>query len=351
MNIKLLSIFCLSLASLLWAQDDFFEPQSSIGGYGELHYNVNQTQDTQILDFHRFVLFYGHQWTPKWSFVAEVELEHNFVKSGQGELELEQAYVDFHPNSYFGFRAGVVLAPVGIINITHEPPTFLSVERPEYSSVIIPTTWFGNGAALYGSVSNIEYNFTIMEGLNGDGFSASSGIRGGRLKGYKANAEELLFALRMDYAGFPGTRFGFSYTKNNAVRGNADPIGLSLFEFHAQYHVNHFYSTFEIGRISFDDYEIESSMGYYVDLGYNIGSLLNVPTEIIPWVRWTDYNTASSTITGGDAEEAYHYQKWMLGLTVKPIDQVVFKFDYGVRTRQLDDSETTLLNVGVGYMF
>jgi hypothetical protein len=339
------------LTTLLFAQDDFFEPSSSIGGYGELHYNVDQTNEKKSLDFHRFVLFYGYEWTPQWSLTAEVELEHNYVKSGQGELELEQAFVDYHPNAHFGFRAGVVLAPVGIINLTHEPPTFLSVERPDYSSVIIPTTWFGNGAAIYGTLNEIEYNLTIMESLNGDAFSPSSGIRGGRMKGYKSNAEELMTTLRVDYAGLPGTRLGFSYSMTNAVRSDADPIGINLFEFHAQHQSNNMYSVFEIGNISYSDYEVESSFGYYVDLGYNIGSFFDLDSQIIPWFRWTDYNTANATVTGGDLDEMYHFQKWLLGVAFKPIDQVVFKLDYGVRTNQLDDEDTKLLNLGVGYMF
>ena len=48
-----------------------------------------------------------------------------------GYIALEQAYLNYTADSWDA-RAGVVLAPVGIINETHEPPTFLSVERPDY---------------------------------------------------------------------------------------------------------------------------------------------------------------------------------------------------------------------------
>ena len=41
----------------------------------------------------------------------------------------------------------------------------------------------------------------------------------------------------------------------------------------------------------------------------------------------------------------------MLGLSIKPIDPVVFKFDYGVKTDKLSDDQTTLVNLGAGYMF
>ncbi len=333
------------------AQDDFFEAESSIGGYGELHYNADLSAKSRTLDFHRFVLFYGYDWTPLWSFTAEVELEHNFVKNGQGELELEQAHVDFHPSPTFGFRAGVVLAPVGITNLMHEPPTFFSVERPDYANVIIPTTWYGNGLSLYGSIAAFSYNVTVMEGLNGDGFSPASGIRGGRMKGYKSNAEHPLTTVRVDYNGFSAASIGLSYSMNKAIRADADPIGLNLFEFHGRAHFSNIVSSFEIGRINYDNYDIEKSFGYYVEIGYNIAALFGWSTEILPWIHWTDYNTASATTSGGDSEEQFHYSKWMLGLSVKPIDHIAFKIDYGIRTLQLDNSETKQLNIGLGYMF
>ena len=99
MNNKLyFFLVILTSSSIIFAQDDFFESTTTVGGYGELHYNKTTTDNAtkNVLDFHRFVMFYGHQWNDDWSFKAEVELEHNFVKEGEGELELEQAYVDYH---------------------------------------------------------------------------------------------------------------------------------------------------------------------------------------------------------------------------------------------------------------
>ena len=115
-------VICLIHSNIITAQDDFWSSTTSIGGYGELHYNKTITDDktTNVLDFHRFVMFYGYQWIDKWSFKAEIEIEHNFVKEGQGELELEQAYVDYHYANWLGFQAGVVLPSVGLLNELHE---------------------------------------------------------------------------------------------------------------------------------------------------------------------------------------------------------------------------------------
>lgn len=347
-------IIVFSPLSKIISQDfDFTESKVTIGGYGEMHYNNekldNQDANTQ-LDFHRFVLFFGYNWNEKWSFKSEVELEHNLVEEGQGALELEQAYVNYHHADYLGIQAGVLLPSVGLINEYHEPPLFFGVERPEYHNRIIPTTWFGNGAAVYGNYSGLDYKFTVLEGLNSDKFNNSTGIRAGREAGFKPKANRLLYNFRLDYLNIPGLKIGSSISYNDA-KGDSTNIPVTIFEFHAKYDANNLISVFEFGNISFDEGNIETARGYYFDLGYNISSLIDWTPKLIPFFRYSDTNTASEVISGGSLEEAFHLRQWMIGLSFKPIDQVVFKVDYSHRTRESDDNQTKLFNLGVGYMF
>jgi len=336
------------------AQDfDFFEPKVTIAGYGEVHYNYSKTEidkSKKTLDFHRFVLFVGYTWSEKWSFKSEIELEHNIVDGEKGELELEQAFVNFHHANYFGFQAGVVLVPAGLTNEYHEPPRFFGVERPDYAKVIIPTTWFGNGVALYGNTKGLDYKLTVMEGLNSDKFSPGSGIRDGRQKGFKADASHLLYNAKLDYTGISGLRFGASYAYNNA-QGDSTSNTIGLAEFHAQYQNHGLYSVFEIGNITYSTGEVEASHGYYFDLAYNLGLLFGIESKIIPFFRYSDINTAAKTKLGGDSQKEYHYTQWMIGLSFQPIDQLVFKIDYGKNEQELNSRETTLFNLGVGYVF
>ena len=152
------------------AQDEFFQPTKSIGGYGELHYNnsaIGDADATKKLDFHRFIIYYAASFTEAWSFFSEVELEHNFVNDGEGELELEQAFVEYRHNKG-GMKAGVILPTAGLINEYHEPPLFLSVERPEYSKYVIPTTWFANGISFnYKPLDGLKLRVALLEDLNG----------------------------------------------------------------------------------------------------------------------------------------------------------------------------------------
>jgi len=345
-----ISMFLLS--GLCIAQDDFFESSTSVGGYGELHYNkiTTDNETTNSLDFHRFVMFYGYQWNEDWSFKAEVEIEHNFVSDGEGELELEQAFVDYHYSNFLGFQAGVLLPSVGLLNEYHEPPLFFGVERPEYNKYIVPTTWFGNGISFYGNHSDFDYKVTIMEGLNADKISNKNAIRSARQKGFKSNADDLLYNARIDYLGVNGLRVGVSYSYNNAT-GDSINNPISLIEAHLQYIKNDLYLIGEFGNISYGEGELENSQGYYIDLGYNLGNLLGGKSKIIPFLRYSNYNTASSTVIGGDSEEEFDKSKWMIGVNVLPISEVVFKIDYGEVKVALSDEKTKYFNLGVGYMF
>jgi hypothetical protein len=107
--------------------------QIHIGGYGELHYNNWEYPDGskfKELDFHRFVLFFGYDFSDSIRFHSELELEHAIAGEGQnGEIELEQAYIEFDLTENMEAKGGLFLIPVGIINETHEPTTFYGVER------------------------------------------------------------------------------------------------------------------------------------------------------------------------------------------------------------------------------
>ena len=59
---------------------------TSIGGYGELHYNRldadDPARDLDQVDFHRFVLTFAHEFDDRIRFFSELELEHSL--SGDG---------------------------------------------------------------------------------------------------------------------------------------------------------------------------------------------------------------------------------------------------------------------------
>src|SRR5580765_2465414 len=152
-----------------------------LSGYMELHLNDPTDSTPAVLDFHRFVLLFTHSFSDRVRFVGELEVEHAVVEGLEegGELELEQAYLDFLVHPALNFRAGMLLVPVGIINERHEPPVFHGVERPFVDTVIIPTTWFEAGVGIHGALGRgFRYRAYAMAPLDATEFSAGEGLQG-----------------------------------------------------------------------------------------------------------------------------------------------------------------------------
>ena len=340
---KKMLLLIISLFISISFADEFVDSGTTLGGYGELHWNTEK----QAMDFHRFVLFLGHTWDDRWSFKSEIELEHNVAGgSHDGVVELEQAYINYHGDSW-GFKGGVVLAPVGIINSYHEPPTFLSVERPEYAKHIIPTTWFGNGFSFYGNIGNIGLEFMMLEDLNGKNILESGSIRDGRNKGHDASATDLLGTkiISISWTGIDGLRFGGSYAMNDAPieiddSGEAiDILGVTLMEINTIYSKNNIHTAFEYATSDFSHTDASwTNSGYYLDIGYNLGGAIGMDSVLMPWIR-----TSSYSMDNTDTDIMLY------GLTYKPISNISFKVDMG--TNKTDNTESDILTIGLGYMF
>lgn len=74
---------------------------TSIGGYGELHYNNlsdGNGNTKKEVDFHRFVLFVNHEFNDRIRFFSELEIEHALVGGGKATT--------FDPNTGLGVEQG-----------------------------------------------------------------------------------------------------------------------------------------------------------------------------------------------------------------------------------------------------
>ena len=336
-------ILIISLVFCFVSADEFFEPTTTIGGYGEMHYDMEANNGDGKLDFHRFIVFYKHQFNSEWSMMSEVEIEHNMVGSSDalgykgGYVALEQAHLNYW-NGAWGFKGGVILVPAGVTNEYHEPPTFMSVERPEYSKYIIPTTWFDNGFSFYGLIGNLNLNFTMVGDLDGD--DIGYGIRDAREKGYSSTATDWTKTLQFSWTGMEGLKLGGSITMNDAPKDDGTTVGVNLTEINATYSAKNIYARLENGAINYTDNPegVESSSGYYFDLGYDIASLVGCKDHknLYLWTRASSYKTDDD----GDATDIS-----LFGITFKPTNNISIKFETG--TKNNDD----VMRLGIGYMF
>ena len=192
-----------------------------IGGYGELHYNDTETDagsKSKKVDAHRFVLFFGYDYNDKVRFRSEFELEHGLVAdtadgSNGGEVELEQMYIEIDVTDNTTVQTGVILVPVGIMNETHEPPSFYGVERNDVEKYLIPATWWAAGVKVSHKLNNgLRFEAMISEGLKG---TTAGYIRGGRQKSAQAKANDLAYTARVTYTGIPGLKTSVFFNRQS----------------------------------------------------------------------------------------------------------------------------------------
>src|SRR2546427_7988151 len=203
------------------------QERTTVGGYGEVHYtNPTGPKTPPVVNFARLVVYLAHSFDERLAFRSELEVEDAKIEGGQagGEVSLEQAYLDYRLGDWIALRTGLVLPPIGIINETHEPPTFNGVERPLFDQDVIPTTWRDIGVGAVGTLSEasgLSYRVYLLNGLLAEGFTADQGIREGRQEGKEASFANPSVTGRLEWAR-PGLRIGGSFWYGGTA--NQNPI-------------------------------------------------------------------------------------------------------------------------------
>ena len=329
--------------------------KTTLGGYGELHYNNLDSKEE--VDFHRFVLTLGHAFTDSIRLFSELELEHSVSGDGQnGEFELEQAYLEFDLNQQHSVKTGLFLVPVGILNDTHEPPTFYGVERNPVEKNIIPTTWWEAGADFHGELGKgFSYNLAGTSGLNVDTSGSKAFlIRNGRQKASKAKANDGAITGRVKWTGIPGVELGLTGQWQKDITQGQLGVGATLLEAHADIQRGPFGFRALYAHWNLDNHnDINASdpsaagrdeqEGWYIEPSYKtrVGT---IPGEWGLFVRYNvwDNNAGSSNDT--------EMKQINAGLNYWPIPDIVFKFDVQSQDNEGDKNDNGF-NLGLGYQF
>jgi hypothetical protein len=112
----------------------------------------------------------------------------------------EQLHIGLTPHPLFGVRAGLLLLPLGIINLHHQPPSYLTVDRPLTDLVIIPTTWRELGVEIFGELApGLTYQLQVVSGLDAAKFSAAAPLAGGRGNGRTLAIHNAAFVGRLAF--------------------------------------------------------------------------------------------------------------------------------------------------------
>jgi len=345
-------------------------PLSSLSGYMDLQY-VNPSNGDAFIDFRRFVLLFAHRFSDRIRFISELEVEHAIVEGGEekGELELEQAYLDFLVDRRFNVRAGQLLVPVGIINERHEPPVYYGVHRPFVDTFIIPTTWFDVGAGVFGDLGKgWRYRAYVMPPLNAAEFSAGEGLADSSQQGSRSVVRHWAGTGRVEYLGVPRTTLGASIWSGRSATGslNLDPR-VTLIEADGRGRIGRLELRGEYAQVFIDqadelnrlralregvDPNIASQMlGFYVEAAHPILPYPS-PREVVGFVRYEKFDTQYKMPPGYLPIGAFKGSAWIGGISYFPDPDVVVKVDYTVGG---NDSSVVAapkaFSVGLGWWF
>lgn len=339
------------VATLAEAQE--FNPLDgiSLGGYGELHYNAlsgsGGASDKRSIDFHRFVLTVGKEFNLRTRFFSELELEHSLSGNGKpGEVELEQAFVDFDLNDRHTARAGLFLLPVGLLNETHEPTRFYGVERNPVEKNILPTTWWEAGAGFHGQLSDsLNYAVYLHSGLAttaGDSYA----VRSGRQKAAKANASDPAATFALNYR-VPGVTVGGSVNVQADItqgQGGEDAASAAMGEVHmdlqrGRWGLRALYAQWNLNGDGPESFGADRQFGWYVEPSYKVTETLGVFARYNQW----DNRAGDSGADSGKEQVDVGVNWW-------PHEQVVLKADYQWQINE-NGEEQNGINLGFGYDF
>lgn len=352
--------------------------RTRFGGYGELDYTVTKEngngKGSNRFDPHRFVLYVNSDLTDWITLNTELEWEHGGVKDElndegelSGEAAVEQAFLQFKLARPLNFKAGIMLVPVGAVNLYHEPTSFNSSERPQLDRYLIPTTWSEMGAGIYGSLGDkVDYQLLVMNGLDGGRFSAKNGIREGKQNLNTDLNRNKAFAGRLEVRPFTNLYTNFSfYSANSAVVGTAYT---TIAAFDGNYSIGDFDLAGEYVHVYQDNpgalgvSDVGHNMsGYWVEGAYHVlpkglkkGKLADADALI--FARYSEFDTQQGDIADpSKASGRFDRNYTNFGIVFKPTTTVAIKADYQIYGDHRVAGEQPLDNdkfqVTVGFVF
>ena len=348
------------------------DPSIRIGGYGELDYIFKEAngngKEGNTFDPHRFVLYVNADLSESITLNTELEWEHGGDSGAGSEIAVEQFFLDFRHQRPLNFKAGLLLVPLGGVNINHEPTNFNSTERPELDRFLIPSTWREMGAGIHGALGNkVDYQLLVMNGLDGSKFSASNGLRSGWQKVEIDNNDSKAIVARLEVR--PVTNL---YTNFSAYRGDSAAAGkpgavttiaavdgkysLGRAELSGEYvYIDQAHPE----RIST---EIGDRMsGYWVEGAYHIlpegmkkGKLEDA--DVVAFARYSAFDTQQGRLADPTkASGRYDRNYTTVGVVFKPVTTVAIKADYQIYDDHRNPGELALDNdkfqVTIGFVF
>ncbi len=330
--------------------------KSTLGGYGEFSFNKYPGQDSAF-QARRFVLFLFSPITERISLASELEWENGGTpvrRQGQlalGEALIEFSVVDIKLWEFLTLRAGILLMPLGRLNVNHDAPSLELTDRPLMHQFIIPTTWWEMGAGLTGRVQSgpilLAYELYAVNGLT-SAIADGPGLRNARGSVLEDNNSDKALTGRLSASYFrprgrftPSFEFGISGYSGEYDRSHhrvnivaADwLLRNSYLEFTGEYARVFIASGFDDDYLSSTRQAIPTDMqGFYIEVRGRLPlRLLGMKRRVLPrWLgetslllalRYEEVDTDMAVINANDR------RRLSLGLNLRLSAAFVFKHE------------------------
>ncbi len=327
----------------------------SIGGYGKMDYVYSQNEgssNTDKIDLYRFIPYIGYKFTDNIIMNTEIEFEHGGIKdgaAGDGYVIIEFMYLDFLLDESFNVRVGNQLVPMGLINERHEPTLFTTVQRPNTSKKLIPSTWHENGLVAYGNITDdVTYKLGVFSALDltmgaGEG---NDWLRDSRIGSFRnTNRLKPAVTARVDYTGVNGLMIGAStYNDSNIM----------MIDTHFNYQKDAFRTYGVVTQTNRDDAPIgepEKAQGGFINFGYDLLSLTKSKDKMPAFIQYESVSAQEELAGGGSVDST---DTITVGINYFPHEQVVLKADYAMSTdnsKASTEDEKDIFSLSMGFIF
>ena len=346
-----------------------FGRSTYVGGYMDLEYLDAQRTDPTFRP-HRLIPFIYADVSKNVKFATEIEIEDGGASAG-GKVEVEFAFVDLVLAEAVNVRAGILLEPLGKLNLVHDSPAQDLTDRPLVDQWIIPPPLRDAGVGLFGRLTHpdadfqVDYEIYAVEGFQGLGNSGtvkinrSTGLRDARPsvggvsgKAYDDHNETLAVIGRVGISPFLGLDLGtsgyagyYDQANDNLLKIGAVDVtlqGTALGRILGVPFLGPFEFLFEGATASVEKDAFAESLGvprvlrgFYVQANYHFmfaflksGLDLSDEATFTLVVRWDD------TYLAGVERD-----RLTLGLNFRPIEDTVIKIDYQFNYEHNDAAE------------
>jgi len=311
----------------------------SVGGYIDMEFLADENGST--FDQHRFIPFVYAEVSDLVSVASEIEFEHGGAVAGDeetdGEIKLEFAHVDLKPSEALGFRAGVILSPLGRFNLTHDSPTNDLTDRPLMANRIIPTTLSESGFGVFGQAypsdgSVLTYEAYLVNGFN-EGILEGDGevrIREGRGSTKADNNNARSVVGRAGFSPALGTDFGASVHHGRYTDQDHPSRNLTIVAFDGLVSRGPLEVLGEVAFASIDpimeghtDVVEEKQNGFYAQANYHFlpGAVKGLPNSVFTGVVRFDQVDFNSDLDGS------RERRLTVGANFRPTEDTAVKLD------------------------